>query len=209
MRLELYAAVPDSVPVIRCSPPSWAAQIALLEEDTPHEIHWLRFDRGEHRSPTMLQISPAGTVPVLVDGEWVLTDTMAILDHIVATSSSKRLAVPGADSASLAAARRGDALAVKDAGMQAFRSLMQGARGGDIWQPLRAALDRWEERLGGEATAELDVAMLIVFVYAQTARSLGLFTGPWPALEAFTARTRIRPSVASTWPRTWSVSGAT
>jgi glutathione S-transferase len=204
MRLGLYAAVPDSVPVIRCSPPSWAAQIALLEEETHHDIHWLRFDRGEHRSPAMLERSPAGTVPVLLDGELVLTDTMAILDHIVATSSSKRLAVPGADSAR-SAARSGDALSVKDAGMQAFRHLMQGARGGDIWQPLGAALDRWEERFDRGAIAELDVATLIVFVYTETARSLGLSTEPWPALEAFTAQTRSRPSVAATWPPTWNV----
>jgi glutathione S-transferase len=197
MSLELYAAVPESVPVIRCSPPSWAAQIALMEERVPHEIRWLHFDRAEHRSPAMLELSPAGTVPVLVDGELVLTDTLAILDHIAVRGSSQRLATVVVDPATHAARRR-DAIAVKEAGMRAFRALMQGA--GD-WAPLGAALERWEARLARDAeSAALDVAGLLVFVYAQTACFLGQSMQPWPRLEAFAERTRLRPSVSATWP---------
>src|SRR5262245_17129727 len=128
MSLSLYAAVPSSVPVIRCSPPSWAAQIALLEEELAHQVHWLRFDRGEHRTPEMLRHHPGGTVPLLIDGDVVLADTIAILEHIVARSAHQRLALW-----SESATRRQGALAVKDAGMQAFRFLMKESGAPEIW----------------------------------------------------------------------------
>lgn len=194
--LALYAAVADSVPMIRCSPPSWAAQLALLEEGVAHAIHWLRFDRGDHRTPEMLRLHPGGTVPVLVDGDVVLSDTVEILEHIVKRSSEQRLALREDN-----VARRHDAMAVKDAGMSAFRSLMKSLGASEIWRPLEAALATWEERLARDAS--LDIATLLVFVYVETACSLGLPTGAWPRLEAFMSAMRQRTSVRTAWPDTW------
>jgi glutathione S-transferase len=37
---------------------------------------------GEHRSPAFLKISPTGKVPVLVDGELVLTESIAIVLYL-------------------------------------------------------------------------------------------------------------------------------
>jgi glutathione S-transferase len=37
---------------------------------------------GEHRSPAFLKINPAGRVPVLVDGEMVLTESIAIVLYL-------------------------------------------------------------------------------------------------------------------------------
>jgi glutathione S-transferase len=37
---------------------------------------------GEHRSPAFLKINPAGRVPVLVDGELVLTESIAIVLYL-------------------------------------------------------------------------------------------------------------------------------
>lgn len=192
--ITLYAAVPESVPVIRCSPPSWAAQIALIEEAVPHEVHWLRFDQGEHRSEAMLALSPAGTVPVLVDGACVVTDTIAILEHIVDTSPSRTLAPSSA-------ARIEQARAVKDAGMRAFRSMMQGEH--EAWGPLAEALGRFEASSAGAPTA-FDYPAVLVVAYVETARSLGFRGGESPAIEALLERARRRPSVIATWPRTWS-----
>lgn len=36
----------------------------------------------EHKGPAMLALNPAGTLPVLVDGELVLTETHAMLQHL-------------------------------------------------------------------------------------------------------------------------------
>jgi len=195
----LYAAAPDSVPVIRCSPPSWAAQIALLEEGVAHELRWLRFDRGDHRSESMLRINPAGTVPVLVDGDEVVTDTVALLEHIVRRSPEERLA---AKAHSAGSGRFTTAAAVKQAGMSAFRRLMTGDASANAWTPLQAPLDRWASAL--DATVEeFDIADVLVFVYVVTAQSLGLPTSHWPELEAFVARTIARPAVRTSWPSTW------
>ena len=196
MSIALYAAVPSSVPVIRCSPPSWAAQIALHEEGTAHDIHWLRFDRGEHRSPEMLRLHAGGTVPLLVDEGTVLSDTVAILEYIVARSPHQRL-VLGPNSA----ARLEDAIAVKEAGMKAFRALMKEPGNAEVWPPLLAALTPWEQRLGSDAG--LDVATLLLFVYAETARSLGFQTSAWPGLDTFLTAMRRRGSVLACWPDTW------
>jgi glutathione S-transferase len=192
--IALYAAVPESVPVMRCSPPSWAAQIALIEEAVPHEVHWLRFDQGEHRSDAMLALSPAGTVPLLVDGVHVVTDTIAILEHIVGASTSRTLAPASA-------ARVEQARAVKDAGMRAFRSMMQGAR--EAWDLLADALDRFVATPG--AADAFDFPAVLVFAYVETARSLG-FRGTSPAIGALLEHARQRPSVITTRPRSHHIS---
>jgi glutathione S-transferase len=136
-KLVLYAARPESVPVIRCSPPSFAALIALLEEGVDHELRWIRFDAGEHKTPEMLRLSPAGTVPILVDGDDVVTDTVEILERIARHSG--HLTDPSA---------MDDARALKDAGMRALVSLMKGA---PDWTSVEPVLDAWQARLGRAA----------------------------------------------------------
>ena len=193
--LILYAAAPDSVPVIRCSPPSWAAQIALVEEDVPHDLRWLRFDHAEHRSDAMLRINPAGTLPVLTDGNTVITETTDVLEYIVQRSAHHRLA---ASAERLAAA--GD---VKDAGMAAFRALMKGATGEPPWAAFEQRLDHWTGAVEA-GVSEFDIAELLVFVYVATAQSLGFSTERWPEVEALTDRVARRRAVAVCWPATWA-----
>ena len=193
--MRLYAALPESVPVIGCSPPSWAARIALLEEGVEHEVIWLRFDRGEHRSPAMLALHPGGTVPLLVDGDRVLTDTLDILRHVVDHSEAKRLAVDDPD-------RLDDGRRIKEAGMAVLRALMRDEADTSVWAPLREALDRWERRFESqpEQAQRLDIASVLLFVYAATAQSLGLRLQPWPGVEDFVAAAAARPSVLSSGP---------
>jgi glutathione S-transferase len=46
---------------------------------------------GEHRSPTVLKINPAGKLPVLVDGDMVLTESIAIVFYLAEKYSDKGL----------------------------------------------------------------------------------------------------------------------
>lgn len=46
----------------------------------------------EHKSPNMLAMNPAGTLPVLQDGDLILTDSVAILRHLVAQAPGWRSA---------------------------------------------------------------------------------------------------------------------
>jgi len=56
---------------------------ALLQIDL-QEIE-LDFDNDEHKSPKFLLISPRGTIPTLVDGDRVFTDSSAILVYLAGT----------------------------------------------------------------------------------------------------------------------------
>ncbi|MDH2925991.1 glutathione S-transferase N-terminal domain-containing protein [Lonepinella koalarum] len=54
----------------------------------PHvALHWtkadfeaVRLERGEQKSPAFLALNPQGTVPLLTDGDWTLSQNIAILD---------------------------------------------------------------------------------------------------------------------------------
>jgi len=46
---------------------------------------------GEHRSPAFLKINPAGKLPVLVDGEVVLTESVAIVLYLAEKYRDQRL----------------------------------------------------------------------------------------------------------------------
>jgi glutathione S-transferase len=57
------------------------------------------FPGREHLSPDFLELTPRGTVPVLVDGDLVLGDAEAILCHLAATYDARRAWLPAAGAA--------------------------------------------------------------------------------------------------------------
>lgn len=46
------------------------------------EIHWVNVYRGEGRRPEYLAIHPSGKIPCLVDGDFVLWESNAILQYV-------------------------------------------------------------------------------------------------------------------------------
>jgi glutathione S-transferase len=74
---------------------------ALL--DVAHETVAVDFYPGqEHRQPDFLALNPAGTLPVLVDGDVVLTETQAILAYLAMNHDPTDLWFPREDAATLA-----------------------------------------------------------------------------------------------------------
>jgi glutathione S-transferase len=55
------------------------------------EIHDVNVYRGEGRSPEYLAINPSGKIPCLVDGEFVLTESNAILQYLTESHGANRL----------------------------------------------------------------------------------------------------------------------
>lgn len=55
--------------------------IRCLELDV--EIHTVNMQKGEHQSPEFLKLNPLGKVPVLVDGDFVLNESRAIMTYLV------------------------------------------------------------------------------------------------------------------------------
>jgi glutathione S-transferase len=55
------------------------------------EIHEVNVYRGEGRSPQYLAINPAGKIPTLVDGEFALSESNAILLYLAEAHGTNRL----------------------------------------------------------------------------------------------------------------------
>lgn len=62
----------------RSNRPHWA----LEELEVPYTFVQLDFNAGDHRSEKFLALNPGGKVPVLVDGDFVLTESAAICTYL-------------------------------------------------------------------------------------------------------------------------------
>ncbi|MGH1343902.1 MAG: glutathione S-transferase family protein [Nannocystales bacterium] len=64
------------------SPYAWRAMLALIIKGVEFEDELLEFSKKQHKTPEYLALSPRGKVPALVDGETVVTESLAILTYI-------------------------------------------------------------------------------------------------------------------------------
>jgi glutathione S-transferase len=71
------------------------ARWALQELGVPFDAVTVNQIAGEHRQPEFLAINPAGKVPVLVDGDAVLTESVAIVVYLAEKYPDKGL-IPAA-----------------------------------------------------------------------------------------------------------------
>jgi len=76
-----------------CAPGSCstASHIVLEEMGVPYRATRVDFTTAEQRSATFLRLNPRGKVPVLVDGETVITENVAIQYHLAMTHPEARL----------------------------------------------------------------------------------------------------------------------
>jgi glutathione S-transferase len=81
--LDALKGLPTT-PILYYSPGacSMAAHIILEEIGVPFEARRVTIAKGEHRTPEYLAINPHGRVPALVDGDFVLTESPAILAYL-------------------------------------------------------------------------------------------------------------------------------
>jgi len=82
---------------------STADHIALQWTGQPFEVELL--DRESLKSPAFLKINPVGSVPALVDGDFVLTQNAAIMGYIADTHPQAGLAGDGSPRQRAEAAR--------------------------------------------------------------------------------------------------------
>lgn len=209
MPTTLYAADYSSVPRIGCSPPSWMIHLALAEKRVEHEVRWLDFSKGEHKTKAMLALNPRGTVPVLVDDDAVLTDSIAALEYLEWRYPEPELLPEGAAARARALDRLHESVALKRAGMLFFGWLMRAPERELAQRDTHAAelvreLERWEVHYeaGWAAGDELTLADLPVLSYVATAFQVGVDAAPFQRLQAFVDRMHERPAARDTWP-TW------
>lgn len=65
------------------SPASRACLMLIKTLDLKAEIKFVDLSAGEQNNPEFLKLNPLHQVPVLVDGDFVLTESRAILAYIV------------------------------------------------------------------------------------------------------------------------------
>lgn len=70
------------------------ARWTLQELGVEFDAETVNLLAGEHRQPKFLAINPAGKVPVLVDGDTVMTESIAIVVYLADKYSDKGL-IPG------------------------------------------------------------------------------------------------------------------
>ena len=88
------------------SPFAWRVQLALEHKALPYERKVLSFAAGDTRKPEFVALNPRHRVPVIVDGDFVLFESNAIVEYLddAYPSSGARL-FPG-DARTRAIARR-------------------------------------------------------------------------------------------------------
>jgi glutathione S-transferase len=209
--VTLWVPRNDTVAVILCSPPSWAAQIVLEEKRAPYELRELSFEANEHRTPEMLAKNPRGTVPVLEHDGVVVHETFAILEYLNFVFGDPGLLPVDRIPRARTLVRFHESAALKTTGMALFAYLMRTVDGGrepTLLRTMGQAFDdevaRWETYAiaGDLPTEEPSLASIVVFVYLATAAQLG-YALP-PALAQFVAGMRSRRAVTATWPNTWT-----
>ena len=64
------------------SPYAWRVWLGLEHKALPYTIRMLSFSAGDLKQPQYLALNPRGKVPVLVDGDFTLYESAAILDYL-------------------------------------------------------------------------------------------------------------------------------
>jgi glutathione S-transferase len=70
---------------------SGAVHLALEESGLAYEIAPVKLAEGQQRTPDYLKLNPKGRVPVLVDGDYVITEVSAILRYVSRLAADKAL----------------------------------------------------------------------------------------------------------------------
>lgn len=71
------------------SPFAWNVLLTLEYKGLPYASRRLDMGQGEHKTPEFLALNPRGKVPVLVDGDVVITESLAIVAYLDAKYPEK------------------------------------------------------------------------------------------------------------------------
>ena len=64
------------------SPFAWRVMLALEIKKIPYTSHLIEFSKDQTKTPEFLALNPRGKVPVIKDGDYVLSESMAILAYL-------------------------------------------------------------------------------------------------------------------------------
>ena len=179
---------------------SLADHIVLHWSGLPFEVEIV--DLATMKSPAFLAFNPAGAVPVLRDGDWVLTQNAAIL-HYIADSAPDKALDGGNDKRSRAEVNRWLSFVNADV-HPTFKPIFGATRylgdeamvartQDDARNKLRSLYQRVQDQLAAghdwiAGTAAPSIADAYLYVTLRWARGVGVDLSGLDALAAFGAR---------------------
>lgn len=208
------------------SPYAWRILLALQVKQVPHEAHLLEFSRGDTRTAEFLALNPRGKVPVLKDGDFVLTESLAILAYLERKYPGRPLLGPAAEETGrIWKAISEQTHYLLPAIDSLVRRVFFGPRDGtedqlrDAANALHAELQLMNKALAGQewlAGPDLTAADICAYPFVEillraadkeAAKPLDLgllpITGTYPALAAWRDRIRALPGYDKTYPPHW------
>jgi glutathione S-transferase len=186
------------------SPSCYKVRLMAALTGVTLELRAVDFHPGlEHRGPELLALNPAGSIPILEDGDLLLTESSAMLVHLAAEAApgwlagdapreaarvQQWLSFSGRLTASLGGARLhemllrpGDIGALQAQGIAALRELELG---------LVEQAERGQRFLAADRPTVADIAC---FPYVALAPDGGVPLDPYPAIRLWSRRLRSLP----------------
>lgn len=210
------------------SPFAWSVLLALAAKGLAFESKRLDMMSGEHKTPEFLRLNPRGKVPVLVHGDVVISESLAILTYVDAVQPEPPLfGTTPADKAAVMAALSAVMSYVEPSGtgiaVAAFFRPWDDAAQAAIAEAVVALtpeIERIEALLAGQdylAGARLSAADLRLYPMLQllgrvrlalARRQAGdnllpLLREQRPALERWCRRIEALPGYDATYPPHW------
>jgi glutathione S-transferase len=209
------------------SPYSWRVILTAEVKGVPYQPHVLQLSKGEHRSPEYLKMNPRGREPLLKDGDFVVTESLAMMIYI--DRQSDRTPLFGTDTTSTVRIFEGLSQVLFDCEkatlLLAEPTLYRSANADPseairkAGEKLRGELKIMDERLGrqpwlvGEAISAADVAALpLIMTIARAAgkdvaKDLDLGLIPldthFPHVAAWVKRMEALPGYERAFPAHW------
>ncbi|MGE0718557.1 MAG: glutathione S-transferase family protein [Alphaproteobacteria bacterium] len=209
------------------SPYAWRVLLAAEAKGVPYESHLLSFQAKEHKAPDFLKMNPRGSVPVLKDGDTIVTESLAIMHHIDQAAGGPALfgRTPAERTRVLEWSSR-IIYDLEDAVTAFARPLFASTPAPDLAQKVSDALPKLETVLAQLETQlaatpwlagdAMTAADLCAFPFVMTipraagkdaAKPLGLtivpLSGRYPKLAAWQARIEALPGYDRTYPPHW------
>jgi glutathione S-transferase len=191
------------------SPYAWRVWLALERKGIPYHRKTLSFDAGDLKTPEFVALNPRRRVPVLVDDDFALAESAAIVEYIDERWSSGP-ALFAREARERAIQRR--MVREADEYLADFGRRLSSAEGSeDTLSDLRRELALWEDAATGDyLTGELSAVDLTVYpfmaLYLRLAgRRAGFVAADFvpPRLAAWIDRMQALPIVQHTWPPHW------
>ena len=201
------------------SPYAWRVWLALAHKDVAVTLKTMSYDAGDFRAPEFAALNPRRRVPVLLDDDFVLYESAAVVEYV-----EERWGEPRLFSANLRERARERRL-VREADQYVAEGLERLVEAVLFTAPeerdpthitaicadLRTELAAWEMQLAGDylgqalCAADFTLFPLLALLGRMASRNPGLIPADLvgPRVSGWMRRMEALPVVQQTWPPHW------